>query len=187
VLGGEDGRPAPARIVLESDGKETVPSDPDQPRDAYTAARAAKEQGVQISTISFGTPDGYVEIMISASLCPSMTRHCRRSPKSLAGKRFKPTPLLAKTINAKGVPEIEHKNGWHGKALLPDMPSGPSRPSAGPATSTSRRSIQPRGRGHHARPGRDDRAAQLPGGRESGNPGRVRRRDHRRRRRGSTI
>ena len=55
-------RPAPARIVLESDGKETVPSDPDQPRDAYTAARAAKEQGVQISTISFGTPDGYVEI-----------------------------------------------------------------------------------------------------------------------------
>ena len=62
MLGGEDGRPAPARIVLESGGKETVPSDPDQPRDAYTAARAAKEQGVQISTISFGTPDGYVEI-----------------------------------------------------------------------------------------------------------------------------
>ena len=62
VLGREDGRPAPARIVLESDGKETVPSDPDQPRGAYTAARAAKEQGVPISTISFGTPDGYVDI-----------------------------------------------------------------------------------------------------------------------------
>jgi Ca-activated chloride channel homolog len=62
VLGREDGRPAPARIVLESDGKETVPSDPDQPRGAFTAARAAKEQGVQISTISFGTPDGYVDI-----------------------------------------------------------------------------------------------------------------------------
>ena len=62
VLGREDGRPAPARIVLESDGKETVPSDPDQPRGAYPAARAAKEQGVPISTISFGTPDGYVDI-----------------------------------------------------------------------------------------------------------------------------
>ena len=69
-----------------------------------------------------------------------------------AGLRDQPTPLLAKTIKAKGVPEIEHKNGWHGKALLPDMPSGPSPPSAGPATSTSRRSIQPRGRGHHADP-----------------------------------
>ena len=32
-----------------------------------------------------------------------------------------PTVLLAKTIKAKGVPEIEDKNGWHGKALPPDM------------------------------------------------------------------
>jgi Ca-activated chloride channel homolog len=61
VMGGGDG-PPPARIVLESDGKETVPTDPDQPRGAFTAARAAKDQGVPISTISFGTPDGTVEI-----------------------------------------------------------------------------------------------------------------------------
>ena len=52
VLGGGDG-PPPARIVLESDGKETVPGDPDMPRGAFTAARAAKDQGVAISTISF--------------------------------------------------------------------------------------------------------------------------------------
>ena len=32
-----------------------------------------------------------------------------------------PTVLLAKTIKGKGVPEIEDKNGWHGKALPPDM------------------------------------------------------------------
>ena len=51
VMGGGDGKPPPARIVLESDGKETVPSMPD-----------AKEQGVTISTISFGTPDGYVDL-----------------------------------------------------------------------------------------------------------------------------
>ena len=59
VMGGGKG-PPPARIVLESDGKETVPSDPDAPRGAFTAARAAKDQGVGISTISFGTPDGMI-------------------------------------------------------------------------------------------------------------------------------
>jgi len=32
-----------------------------------------------------------------------------------------PTVVLARTIKAKGVPEIEDKNGWHGKALPPDM------------------------------------------------------------------
>ena len=61
VMGGGNG-PPPARIVLESDGKETVPADPNAPRGGFTAARAAKEQGVPISTISFGTPEGYVEI-----------------------------------------------------------------------------------------------------------------------------
>ena len=61
VLGGGDG-PPPARIVLESDGKETVPSEPEGPRGAFTAAHAAKDQGVEISTISFGTPDGTVKI-----------------------------------------------------------------------------------------------------------------------------
>ncbi|MCV7219726.1 VWA domain-containing protein [Mycolicibacterium elephantis] len=61
VIGGGD-EPPPARIVLFSDGKETVPSNPDNPKGAYTAARAAKDQGVPISTISFGTPYGYVEI-----------------------------------------------------------------------------------------------------------------------------
>ncbi|OWM00992.1 hypothetical protein B7435_17580 [Mycolicibacterium peregrinum] len=61
VIGGGDG-PPPARIVLESDGKETVPLDPDQPRGAFAAARAAKAQGVPISAISFGTPEGYVDL-----------------------------------------------------------------------------------------------------------------------------
>jgi Ca-activated chloride channel family protein len=61
VIGGGD-TPPPARIVLFSDGKETMPSNPDNPKGAYTAARTAKDQGVPISTISFGTPNGYVEI-----------------------------------------------------------------------------------------------------------------------------
>jgi Ca-activated chloride channel homolog len=61
VIGGGD-TPPPAHIVLFSDGKETSPSNPDNPKGAYTAARSAKDQGVPISTISFGTPNGTVEV-----------------------------------------------------------------------------------------------------------------------------
>ena len=61
VIGGGD-TPPPARIVLFSDGKETVPSNPDNPKGAFTAARTAKDQGVPISTISFGTENGSVEV-----------------------------------------------------------------------------------------------------------------------------
>ncbi|UBV01543.1 VWA domain-containing protein, partial [Mycobacterium avium subsp. hominissuis] len=41
VMGGGEG-PPPARIVLESDGAENVPLDPNAPQGAFTAARAAK-------------------------------------------------------------------------------------------------------------------------------------------------
>ncbi|OBG24811.1 VWA domain-containing protein [Mycobacterium sp. 852002-51057_SCH5723018] len=59
VAGGDT--PPPARIVLLSDGGENVPLDPNAPQGAFTAARAAKAEEVQISTISFGTPYGTVE------------------------------------------------------------------------------------------------------------------------------
>jgi Ca-activated chloride channel family protein len=62
VISGVDGAP-PARIVLMTDGKQTVPTgDGDDPRGAFTAARAAEEQKIPVSTISFGTNDG--EVMI---------------------------------------------------------------------------------------------------------------------------
>lgn len=61
VTGGDN--PPPARIVLLSDGGENKPSDPSDPHDgAYTAARLAKDQGVPISTISFGTKNGEIEM-----------------------------------------------------------------------------------------------------------------------------
>ena len=60
VIGGGNG-PPPARIVLFSDGRNGA-IEPDSPDGAYTAARTAKGQGVPISTISFGTPYGYVDI-----------------------------------------------------------------------------------------------------------------------------
>ncbi|WP_327118532.1 VWA domain-containing protein [Nocardia sp. NBC_01730] len=63
VLGGAE-TPPPARIVLMSDGKQTVPDDKDvdNPRHGFTAARLAKSKGVPVSTISFGTEWGSVEI-----------------------------------------------------------------------------------------------------------------------------
>jgi Ca-activated chloride channel family protein len=62
VVGGADGAP-PARIVLMSDGKQTVPTDDgDDPRGAFTAARAARDARVPVSTISYGTTDGEVTI-----------------------------------------------------------------------------------------------------------------------------
>jgi Ca-activated chloride channel family protein len=62
VVGGPDG-PPPARIVLMSDGKQTIPTpNGDDPRGAFTAARAAAEKKVPISTISYGTETGDVEI-----------------------------------------------------------------------------------------------------------------------------
>jgi Ca-activated chloride channel family protein len=60
VLKGPQDKPPPARIVLLSDGKENKPGNPDNPQGAYTAARAARDQGVPITTIAFGTAAGHV-------------------------------------------------------------------------------------------------------------------------------
>ncbi|TWP46760.1 VWA domain-containing protein [Lentzea tibetensis] len=56
VVGGAEG-PPPARIVLMTDGKETVGT-----RKAFDAAEDAKKAGIPISTISFGTEEGTVDI-----------------------------------------------------------------------------------------------------------------------------
>jgi Ca-activated chloride channel family protein len=56
--------PPPARIVLMSDGKQTVPG-PDgetEPRGSFTAAKTAADAGIPVSTISFGTEYGSIEI-----------------------------------------------------------------------------------------------------------------------------
>ncbi|MDT5187179.1 MAG: Ca-activated chloride channel [Mycobacterium sp.] len=62
VLMGPNDKPPPARIVLLSDGKENKPDNPNNTDGAYTAARAARAQGVPISTIAFGTATGHVAV-----------------------------------------------------------------------------------------------------------------------------
>ena len=53
--GGEDDEPAPARIIVMSDGETTVG------RPNEEAAQAAAEAGVPVDTIAFGTADGVIE------------------------------------------------------------------------------------------------------------------------------
>lgn len=54
--------PPPARIVLLSDGAQTVPEFTDDPRGSFTAAAEAKKKNIPVSTISFGTRYGTVNI-----------------------------------------------------------------------------------------------------------------------------
>ena len=65
IAGAAADGPPPARIVLMSDGKQTVPGGvmpEEEPRGSFTAARAAAEAGIPVSTISFGTDYGSIEI-----------------------------------------------------------------------------------------------------------------------------
>lgn len=63
-LAGGDGGPPPARIVLMSDGKQTMPSigGEDESRGSFTAAGKAAKEKIPISTISFGTLLGRIDL-----------------------------------------------------------------------------------------------------------------------------
>ncbi|MGH3841768.1 MAG: VWA domain-containing protein, partial [Pseudonocardiaceae bacterium] len=80
--------PPPARIVLLTDGKQTVPTpDGDDPRGAFTAARAAAAAKIPISAISFGTAYGQVEINGERQPVPADDESIRRIA-DLSGGQF---------------------------------------------------------------------------------------------------
>jgi Ca-activated chloride channel family protein len=89
VVGGPVG-PPPARIVLMSDGKQTIPTpNGDDPRGAFTAARAASDKKIPISTISFGTEQGEVEIDGKNQLVPVDDESMREIAQLSGGQFYK--------------------------------------------------------------------------------------------------
>ncbi len=83
VVGGAEG-PPPARIVLMTDGKETVGT-----RKAFDAAEDAKKAGIPISTISFGTEDGVVDIEGRQQAVPVDDESMKEIAKISGGEFFK--------------------------------------------------------------------------------------------------
>lgn len=91
LQGGPDaaGVPPPARIVLLSDGTQTVPG-PDgenESRGSFTAAAEAKNRGIPVSTISFGTSYGTIELDGGRTPVPVDDASMERIAQ-LAGGRF---------------------------------------------------------------------------------------------------
>ena len=87
-----DSGPPPARIVLMSDGGQTVPGGPDAenlPRGAFTAAKAALAAKVPVSTISFGTEYGTIELDPDKPPTPvPVDNDVMREISQLAGGQF---------------------------------------------------------------------------------------------------
>ncbi|MCV7379016.1 hypothetical protein BST11_18230 [Mycobacterium alsense] len=92
VTGGDT--PPPARIVLLSDGGENKPTNPSDPHDgAYTAARLAKDQGVPVSTISFGTKGGEIEMNGQRVAVPVSTDQMKTIARLSGGQAYTATNL----------------------------------------------------------------------------------------------
>jgi Ca-activated chloride channel family protein len=101
IAGGDT--PPPARIVLLSDGGENKPSNPQDPHDgAFTAARLAKDQGVPISTIAFGTKGGEIEMKGQRVAVPVSTDQMRTIARLSGGQFYTATNLseLNKSYNS---------------------------------------------------------------------------------------
>jgi Ca-activated chloride channel family protein len=85
-----DGKPAPAAIVLMSDGTPTVaPQRGQSPTDAaLAAAQQAKAAGVPIYTIAFGTPEGVVQVQGQDIPVPFDPDTMSRIAQDSGGKAF---------------------------------------------------------------------------------------------------
>ena len=87
---GADGKPAPAAIVLLSDGAPTIGHADQSPTDAVaTADAAARKAGVKISTIAFGTSTGTVTISGRTLLVPSDPGEMAQIATDTGGQTFK--------------------------------------------------------------------------------------------------
>ena len=82
VPGADGAPPPPARIVLLTDGTNTVG------RDVALAAAAANDAGVPVSTISFGTADGVVDVQGEQVPVPVDVESMRQLAEATGGSAF---------------------------------------------------------------------------------------------------
>ena len=86
---GADGTPAPAVIVLMSDGTPTVGSGDLSPEEAVTqATTAAKAASVPVNTIAFGTPNGTVTVQGEQHPVPADPQAMARIASQSGGETF---------------------------------------------------------------------------------------------------
>jgi Ca-activated chloride channel family protein len=78
----DSGRTPPARVVLLTDGTNTVG------RDVASAAVAARDADVPVSTIAFGTPDGVVEVQGQLVPVPVDAEAMARLAEQTGGSAF---------------------------------------------------------------------------------------------------
>ncbi len=84
-----DGKPAPAAIVLMSDGTPTIGSGDQSPSQTVdTATASAKQVGVPINTIAFGTQTGMVTIGGEPIAVPSDPAAMARIASASGGRTF---------------------------------------------------------------------------------------------------
>jgi Ca-activated chloride channel homolog len=86
---GADGTPAPAVIVLMSDGTPTIGTGDLSPAEAVTqATTAAKAASVPINTIAFGTPDGSVTVQGQQHAVPADPQAMAKIASDTGGETF---------------------------------------------------------------------------------------------------
>lgn len=85
-IGGNN--PQIGQIILESDGKETVPAYPDMPGGEYVMARKAQQMQVPIHTISFGTTHGTIKYKGTDQPVPVDDASLAQVAKISGGKAF---------------------------------------------------------------------------------------------------
>ena len=86
---GADGKPTPAAIVLMSDGSPTVGRNGQSPSASVdTASQAAKQAGVKVDTIAFGTTDGTVVIQGQTIAVPADPAAMAAIASATGGKTF---------------------------------------------------------------------------------------------------
>jgi Ca-activated chloride channel family protein len=86
---GTSGKPTPAAIVLMSDGSPTIGDGQLSPSDAAdAAAQAAKDQGVPVDTIAFGTSGGVVNLQGQDVPVPYDPESMARIAQESGGRSF---------------------------------------------------------------------------------------------------